>query len=103
MRHERHCDVNGQSLSVFPKASLKLVVPCLVSVVSDSATLWTGARQAPPSMGILQARILECIATPSSKDLPNLGIEPRFPTLQVDYLPAEVLKLAITDKSLFPR
>ena len=29
------------------------------SVVSDSATPWTAARQAPLSMGILQARILE--------------------------------------------
>ena len=29
-RGKRHCDVNGQSLSMFPKVSLKLV-PCLVS------------------------------------------------------------------------
>ena len=36
------------------------------SVVSDS--LWPdGARQAPLSMGILQARILEWVATPSSR------------------------------------
>ena len=26
---------------------------------------------------------------PSPEDLPNSGIEPRSPTLQVDYLPAE--------------
>ena len=31
------------------------------------ATLWTVACQAPLSTGILQARILECVATPSSK------------------------------------
>ena len=37
------------------------------SVVSDSATPWTVAHQAPLSMGILQARILECIAVPSSR------------------------------------
>ena len=36
------------------------------SVVSDSATPWTVARQAPLSMGILQARILEWVAMPSS-------------------------------------
>ena len=41
-------------------------------------------------MGILQARILECIAMPSSRDLPNPGIEHRSPTLQVDSLPAEL-------------
>ena len=39
--------------------------------------------------GILQARILEWVAVPFSKDLPNPGIEPRSPTLQADSLPAE--------------
>ena len=34
--------------------------------------------------GILQARILEWVAIPSPGDLPNPGIEPRSPTLQVD-------------------
>ena len=37
--------------------------------------------------GILQARILEWVFF--SGDLPNAGIEPRPPTLQVDSLPAE--------------
>ena len=36
-------------------------------VVSDSATPWTGVCQAPLSMGILQARILEWVAMPSSR------------------------------------
>ena len=36
--------------------------------------------------GILQTRILEF---PSPEDLPNSGIEPRSPILQVDSLPAE--------------
>jgi len=31
------------------------------------ATLWTVARQAPLSMGILQARILELVVVPSSR------------------------------------
>ena len=39
--------------------------------------------------GILQARILEWVAFPFSRDLPNPGSEPRSPTLQVDTLPAE--------------
>ena len=40
--------------------------------------------------GILQARILEWVAQfPSSVDLPNPGIEPRSPALQLDSLPAE--------------
>ena len=32
--------------------------------------------------GILQTRILEWVAFPSPGDLPDLGIEPRFPALQ---------------------
>ena len=46
-----------------------LISHCAVlnhSVVTDSATPWMIARQAPPSMGILQARILEWVAMSSS-------------------------------------
>ena len=39
--------------------------------------------------GILQARLLEQVAFPFSRDLPNPGIEPQSPTLKVDSLPAE--------------
>ena len=39
--------------------------------------------------GILQARILEWVAFPFSRDLPNPGIKPRSLALQVDSLPAE--------------
>ena len=42
----------------------------------------------PPSssvQGILQARILEWVAIPFSRDLPDPGVEPRSPTLQADY------------------
>ena len=39
--------------------------------------------------GILQERILECVAIPFSRDLPNPGIEPGTPTLQVDSLLSE--------------
>ena len=52
-------------------------------------TLWTVARQAPLSMVIPQARIREWVAIPPPGDLPNPGIEPRSPTLQVDSLPSE--------------
>ena len=41
-------------------------------------------------MGILQARILEGVAMPPSRDLPNPGIKSRSPTLQADSLPAEL-------------
>ena len=39
--------------------------------------------------GILQAKILEWVAFPFSRDLPNPEIEPRFPALQADSLTAE--------------
>ena len=39
---------------------------------------------------ILQTRILEWLAFPSPRDLPNPGIEPMFPALQADSLPAEL-------------
>ena len=39
--------------------------------------------------GILKARILDQIAIPFSRDLPNAGIEPRSTTLQADSLPSE--------------
>ena len=48
-----------------------------------------GSPPGSPIPGILQARILEWIATPSSGDLPNPGIEPRSPTLWADSLPSE--------------
>ena len=47
------------------------VCVCLFScsIVSDSfVTPWTVAHQTPMSMGILQARILEWVAMPSSRE-----------------------------------
>ena len=49
------------------------------------ATPWTVAHQAPLSMRILQARILEWVAMHSSRG----SSQPRSPALQMDSLPAE--------------
>ena len=38
------------------------------SVLSNSATPWTVVHQVPMSMGILQTRILEWVAMPSSRE-----------------------------------
>ena len=64
-----------------------------LSHVQLFVTTWTVARQAPLPMGILQARILEWVAMPSSGGggLPNPGIQPRLPTLQADSFPSEPL------------
>ena len=47
-------------------------------------TPWTVAHQAPLSMGILQARILEWVASPPPEDLLNPGIKHGSPALQAD-------------------
>ena len=41
--------------------------------------------------GVLQARILEWVATSFCRDLPSLGIKPRSPALQSDALPSALL------------
>ena len=60
------------------------------SVMSDSVTPLTVARQAPLSIGIFQARILEWIAILLSRGSSQPGIEPRSSTLQADSLPTEL-------------
>ena len=46
--------------------------------MSDSVTLWTEAYQASLSMRILQARIVECVVMPSSREgvFPTHGSNP---------------------------
>ena len=59
---------------------------------SESESRWVISDSLRPHgivHGILQARILEWVAIPVSRDLPYPGIEPRSPTLQVDSLPPE--------------
>ena len=49
--------------------------------------------------GVLQARILEWVAMPSSRNLPNPGIEPAPPALQADSLPAELSRKPFAHRS----
>ena len=74
----------------FIDCSLQAVCVALShSVVSSSVTPATVAHQAPLSMGIQQARILEGLSCPPPEDLPNPGIKLRSPALWVDSLPSE--------------
>ena len=59
-------------------------------VMSHSVTPWTAACQAPLSMGIILARILEGVAYPSPADLADPGIELGSPAWQADSLPTEL-------------
>ena len=52
-------------------------------------TSWTTAHQAPLSMGFSRQEYRSGLPVPSPGDLPNPGIEPRFPTLQADSLLSE--------------
>ena len=61
----------------------------LLSCVRLFATIWTVAHQAPLSMGILQAEIVEWLPWPPPWDLPNPDVEPESLALQADSLPAK--------------
>ena len=59
-----------------------------VLVAQSCLTLCTIDCSLPGSSvhGILQARILEGVAIPFSKESSQPGIEPRYPALQADFL-----------------
>ena len=86
-----------------PGKSCFRLYTCMLScsVASNSATPWTATHQAPLSMEILQARILEYswsgLPCPPPGDLPNPEIEPRPPALQVDFSPAELPGKPVSD------
>ena len=61
----------------------------LLSCVRLFATPWTVAHQASQSMEFSRQEYWSGLPFPSPGDLPNPGIEPRSPTLQVDALPSE--------------
>ena len=52
---------------------------CVCWVMSNSATLWTKAHQAPQSMEFSRQEIQAWVAISYSGDLPDPGIEPTFP------------------------
>ena len=64
-------------------------VPCaqLLSCVRLFSTLWTVALQAPLSMGFSRQEYWSGLSFPPPGDLPDPGIKPRFPALEVDSLP----------------
>ena len=71
---------------------LSHTVLCCAKSLQSCLTLFNPVECSPPGSsvhGILQARVLEWVAMPSSRDFPNQGIEPRSPALQADSLPSE--------------
>ena len=66
---------------------LKIII--LLSRVRLFATPWTVAHQAPSSMECTRQEYWSGLPFPSPGDLPDPGIEPRSPALQVDTFPSE--------------
>ena len=64
-----------------------IVNTCIVKVAQSCPTLCDPMDYTVH--GILQARILEWVAFPFSRDLPNPGIKPRSLALRMDSSPAE--------------
>ena len=61
----------------------------LLSHVQLFVTLWTVAHQAPPSTGILQARILEWVAMSSSRGSSQPRDQTQVSCIAGDSLPSE--------------
>ena len=64
----------------------------VTSIMSDCATPWTVAHQAPLSMGFFRPEYWTGLPFPSAGDLPDPGIKLASgvsPGLQADSLPAE--------------
>ena len=57
--------------------------------MSDSVILWTVAHQVPLSIEFSRQEYWSGLPFPLSGNLPNPGIECRFPALQGDSLPSE--------------
>ena len=60
-----------------------------LSHVGLFATPWTVAYQASPSMGFSRQKYWSGLPFPSPRDLPDTGIEPRYPALEADALTSE--------------
>ena len=60
------------------------------SCVRLFATPWNVAHQTSPSMEFSRQEYWSGLPFPSPGDLPNPGIEPGSPALQVDALPSEL-------------
>ena len=68
------------------ESSLVVVVVFSCKVVSDSESPWTVAHQAPLSMGFSSQEYWSGLPFTSPGHLPDPGIKPSFPALQVNSL-----------------
>ena len=76
---------------VFVFGKIQWILPVNFSHVWLFATPWTLAHQAPLSLEFSRQEYWSGLPFPSPEDLPDPGIEPGAPVLQVDSLPSEPL------------
>ena len=69
-------------------------------VVSDSYNPLDYSPPGSSARGISQARIMEWLPFPSPGNLPDPGIEPRFPALQENSLPTELPRKPVNSTTL---
>ena len=82
---------SGGDTQLHANCFLVVVVAGLVAKSSLTlATPWTVARQAPLSMKFSRQEYWSGLPFPPPGDLPDQGIEPRFPALQADSLKTEL-------------
>ena len=75
-----------ENLLVQNVSSVNQEIPVCFKIYFYFASPWTVARQAPWSMGFPRQEYWNGLPFPSPKDLPEPGIEPMVPALQVDSL-----------------
>ena len=79
----------------------------LFSCIQFSETPWTASRQAPLSMGFSRQEYWSGLLFTSPGNLPNPGVEPRSPSLQLDSLrtkpPGKLSLLNFLLHSFLPR
>ena len=73
------------------------------AVLSDPATPWAGARQAPLSVGFSRQEYWSGLPFPPPGDLPDPRIKPGSPALQADSLPTELSGNRLDRKGLFQK
>ena len=79
--------------SIYPSICLLIYICSMLCLIAQSClTLcnpMTVAHQAPLSMGFFRQEYWSGLPSPPPGNLPNLGIEPRCPTLLAESLPSE--------------
>ena len=92
-RLDKERSANNVFRKLFSENKIKEVSSKQVKVKATQLCLTLQLHELQPTSSsiheILQARILKQVAIPFSQGSSNLGIKPRFPTLQEYFLPSE--------------